>query len=127
MRRPAGLRGWRRCSGCARRFHRLPPALPGARVELMQADPQALRIKTVLNGQVMQDHTTGDMIFSVTELIEFLSQDTTLLPGTVILTGTPQGVGFARDPQIWLRDGDRVIVEVEGIGQLENPVVAAGD
>ena len=89
-------------------------------------NPQALRIKTVLNGQVMQDHTTGDMIFSVTELIEFLSQDTTLLPGTVILTGTPQGVGFARDPQIWLREGDRVVIEVEGIGLLENPVVAAG-
>ena len=88
-------------------------------------DPQALRIKTILNGNVMQDHTTGDMIFSVAELIEFLSQDTTLVPGTVILTGTPQGVGFARDPQVWLRDGDRVVIEVEGIGRLENPVAAA--
>ena len=89
-------------------------------------DPQTLGIKTVLNGEVMQDHTTGDMIFSVAELIEFLSQDTTLLPGTVILTGTPQGVGFARDPQVLLKDGDQVVIEVEGIGRLENPIVDAG-
>ena len=63
---------------------------------------------------------------SVAELIEFLSQDTTLLPGTVILTGTPQGVGFARDPQVLLKDGDQVVIEVEGIGRLENPIVDAG-
>jgi len=88
------------------------------------ADPQNLGIKTILNGQTMQDHTTGDMIFSVAEIISFLSQDTTLLPGTVILTGTPQGVGFARKPPVWLRPGDEVIVELEGIGQLKNRVVA---
>ncbi len=73
----------------------------------------------------MQSHTTGDMIFSVRELIEFLSQDTTLLPGTVIMTGTPQGVGFARKPPIWLQDGDEVSIEVENIGRLTNPVTAA--
>ncbi|MFT5087611.1 MAG: 2-keto-4-pentenoate hydratase/2-oxohepta-3-ene-1,7-dioic acid hydratase in catechol pathway [Candidatus Latescibacterota bacterium] len=88
------------------------------------ADPQALGIKTVLNGQTMQDHTTGDMIFSVAEIISFLSQDTTLLPGTVILTGTPQGVGFARKPPVWLKPGDEVIIELEGIGKLVNSVVA---
>jgi len=85
-------------------------------------DPQALAIRTVLNGQVMQDHTTGDMIFPVAQLVSFLSQDTTLLPGTVILTGTPQGVGFTRKPKVWLKDGDEVVVEIERIGRLVNPV-----
>jgi 2-keto-4-pentenoate hydratase/2-oxohepta-3-ene-1,7-dioic acid hydratase in catechol pathway len=65
------------------------------------------------------------MIFPVAELIAFLSRDTTLLPGTLILTGTPPGVGVARNPPRFLRDGDRVAVEVEGIGTLENPVVQA--
>ncbi len=87
------------------------------------ADPQDLGIKTILNGQTMQDHTTGDMIFSVAEIISFLSQDTTLLAGTVILTGTPQGVGFARQPPVWLKSGDEVTIELEGIGQLNNSVV----
>ena len=73
----------------------------------------------------MQDHTTDDMIFTVVELIEFLSQDTTLLPGTVILTGTPQGVGFARKPPVWLKAGDEVTIELDRIGRLTNPVVDA--
>ncbi|NKB70164.1 MAG: DUF2437 domain-containing protein [Candidatus Latescibacteria bacterium] len=85
-------------------------------------DPQALAIRTYLNGEVMQNHTTGDMIFSVAEVISFLSLDTTLLPGTVILTGTPQGVGFARKPPVWLKAGDEVVIELEGIGRLSNPV-----
>ena len=85
-------------------------------------NPNALRIKTVLNGQAMQDHTTGDMIFDVPALIESLSSTLTLKPGAVILTGTPQGVGFARNPPVWLKDGDQVVVEIEGIGRLENPV-----
>ncbi len=87
------------------------------------ADPQNLKIRTLLNGQIMQDHTTADMIFSVAEIITFLSQDTTLLPGTVILTGTPQGVGFARKPPVWLKPGDEVVIEVEGLGRLVNKVV----
>lgn len=87
-------------------------------------DPQTLGIRTILNGATMQDHTTGDMIFTVAELIEFLSQDTTLLPGTVILTGTPQGVGFARKPPVWLAAGDEVIVEIDSIGRLQNSVEA---
>ena len=87
-------------------------------------DPQALKLSTTLNGQLMQQHTTGDMIFSVADLIAFISCDTTLLPGTVILTGTPQGVGFARQPPVWLKAGDEVIVEVEKIGMLTNRVVA---
>ena len=79
-------------------------------------NPNALRLRTLLNGQVMQDHTTGDMIFDVPALIESLSSTMTLRPGTVILTGTPEGVGP-------IADGDVVEVEVEGIGTLANPVV----
>ena len=90
------------------------------------ADPQALSIKTHLNGATVQDHTTGDMIFTVAQLVSFLSQDTTLLPGTVIMTGTPQGVGYAQKPPVWLQPGDEVTVEIEDIGRLINPVVAAG-
>ena len=85
--------------------------------------PNDLRIKTILNGEVMQDWTTGDMIFDVPTLIEFLSASKTLLPGTVILTGTPHGVGFARTPPVWLKAGDTVSIEIEKIGTLTNPVV----
>jgi len=85
-------------------------------------DPQTLRLTTTLNGQLMQDGHTSEMIFSVAHLISFISQDTTLLPGTVILTGTPHGVGFARDPKILLKAGDELVIEVEKIGKLINPV-----
>jgi 2-keto-4-pentenoate hydratase/2-oxohepta-3-ene-1,7-dioic acid hydratase in catechol pathway len=70
----------------------------------------------------MQDANTSDMIFDVATLIEFLSGSTTLLPGTVILTGTPSGVGLGRNPPVWLKPGDVVSVEIEGIGRLSNPV-----
>ena len=73
----------------------------------------------------MQAGRTSDMIFSVAELVSHLSQDTTLLPGTLILTGTPPGVGFARKPPVFLSHGDRVRIEIERIGALENPVRAA--
>ena len=85
-------------------------------------NPNALAIKTVFNGQTVQDWNTGDMIFDVPALIAFLSASTTLLPGTVILTGTPQGVGMARKPPLWLQPGDVVSVELEGLGTLTNPV-----
>jgi 2-keto-4-pentenoate hydratase/2-oxohepta-3-ene-1,7-dioic acid hydratase in catechol pathway len=87
-------------------------------------DPNALKIATILNGARMQDETTADMIFDVPRLIEFLSGSTTLVPGTVILTGTPSGVGMARKPPVWLKPGDTVTVEIEKIGSLTNPVVA---
>lgn len=86
-------------------------------------NPNALGIKTVLNGETMQDWNTNDMIFDVPTLIEFLSGSTTLLPGTVILTGTPHGVGMARTPPVFLKAGDSVSIEVEGIGTLTNAVV----
>ncbi len=86
-------------------------------------DPSALRIRTTVSGEVMQESGTSDMIFDVPALIEFLSGSTTLLPGTVILTGTPHGVGMARKPPRFLRAGDRVAVDIPEIGVLENPVV----
>jgi 2-keto-4-pentenoate hydratase/2-oxohepta-3-ene-1,7-dioic acid hydratase in catechol pathway len=86
-------------------------------------DPNKLRIKTILNGNVMQDWNTDDMIFDVPSLIEFLTGDTTLLPGTVILTGTPHGIGAARKPPVFLKAGDVVSIEIEKIGTLTNPVV----
>jgi 2-keto-4-pentenoate hydratase/2-oxohepta-3-ene-1,7-dioic acid hydratase in catechol pathway len=86
-------------------------------------NPNALDIKTILNGQTMQDCNTDDMVFDVPTLIEFLSGSKTLLPGTVILTGTPHGVGFARKPPVFLKAGDSVTIEIEKIGSLTNPVV----
>ena len=86
-------------------------------------NPNALAIRTVVSGEVLQDWNTNDMIFDVPALIEFLSGSTTLLPGTVILTGTPHGVGMARTPRRWLRAGDSVSIEIEKIGALTNPVL----
>lgn len=86
-------------------------------------NPNALNIKTVLNGETVQDWNTKDMIFDVPTLIEFLSGSTTLLPGTVILTGTPHGVGMARKPPLWLKAGDTVSIEIENIGILTNPII----
>jgi len=86
-------------------------------------DPAKLCLRTVLNGQVLQESGTNDMIFDVPTIISFLSASTTLLPGTVILTGTPHGVGFSRKPPVWLRAGDTVTVEIDKIGSLTNPVL----
>jgi len=87
-------------------------------------NPNQLRIRTILNGQVMQDSTTADMIFDVPTIVESLSSTMTLRPGAVILTGTPQGVGMGRIPPVWLKNGDRMCVELEKIGRLENSVAA---
>lgn len=89
-------------------------------------NPNALGIRTILNGQTMQDWNTNDMIFDVPTLIEFLSGSTRLAPGTVILTGTPHGVGGARKPPVFLQHGDKVTIEIDGIGALTNPVLAEG-
>jgi 2-keto-4-pentenoate hydratase/2-oxohepta-3-ene-1,7-dioic acid hydratase in catechol pathway len=86
-------------------------------------NPNALQIRTILNGETMQDWNTSDMIFDVPALIEFLGSSKTLLPGTVIMTGTPHGVGFARNPPVWLKPGDSVTIDIEKIGALTNPVV----
>ena len=86
-------------------------------------DPSKLTLRTTINGEVMQESGTDDLIFDVPTLIEFLSGSTTLLPGTLILPGTPSGVGAARTPPRFLKAGDEVTVEIEGIGKLVNPVV----
>lgn len=95
-----------------------PRLVPAAAI----ADPQALRVRCRVNGRTMQDGTTADMIFPVAALIAELSRGATLPPGTVILTGTPSGVGMARTPPVWLRDGDVVEVEIDGLGTLHNRV-----
>jgi len=87
------------------------------------ADPQNLHVRTTLNGEVMQDSNTREMIFGVQYLVEFASRAFTLLPGDVIITGTPPGVGVFRSPSVFLKDGDEISVEVEGIGKLTNRCV----
>ncbi len=87
-------------------------------------DPGSLRIRTLVNGETMQDASTAQLIHSVPALIEFISQAITLEPGDLICTGTPSGVGAFRDPPVFLADGDEVVVEIERVGALRNPVVA---
>jgi 2-keto-4-pentenoate hydratase/2-oxohepta-3-ene-1,7-dioic acid hydratase in catechol pathway len=87
-------------------------------------DPQALRLRGLVNGEVRQESSTADMIFGVAELIAFVSEAITLEPGDLLLTGTPGGVGEFRDPPLYLSDGDEVTVEIEGVGSLTNPVRA---
>ena len=86
-------------------------------------DPQQLSIKCLLNGQPMQDSNTREMIYNIPYLIEYLSEAFTLLPGDIIATGTPHGVGAFREPPIWLKSGDTVTVEIEGLGSLSNRCV----
>jgi 2-keto-4-pentenoate hydratase/2-oxohepta-3-ene-1,7-dioic acid hydratase in catechol pathway len=83
-------------------------------------DPHSLAIKTILNGTTMQDSNTNMMIFKVPEVIHFISRQITLLPGDVILTGTPHGVGTFREPPVYMKDGDVVVVEIEKVGRLVN-------
>ena len=85
-------------------------------------DPQSLRVVTRLNGTVMQDSSTSLMLHPVARIIAELSRGTTLLAGTVILTGTPAGVGFGRNPKVFMQAGDVVEVEIEGVGRVRNPV-----
>ena len=86
-------------------------------------DAGALRISLSVNGQVMQDSSTSELIFGIAELVSFISQDFTLEPGDLIATGTPAGVGFARDPAVFLQRGDVVEVEIERLGRQRNEVV----
>jgi 2-keto-4-pentenoate hydratase/2-oxohepta-3-ene-1,7-dioic acid hydratase in catechol pathway len=89
-------------------------------------DPQRLRIRCLVNGEALQDSSTEHMVFSVAELVAFISETITLEPGDLIATGTPAGVGFTRKPPIFLRPGDEVTVDIEGIGVLTNPVAREG-
>ncbi|KAL8997873.1 MAG: hypothetical protein Q9169_002955 [Polycauliona sp. 2 TL-2023] len=98
------------------------PFGPGIVSSTLIKDPQSLKISTMLNGNTVQSSSTRDMIFGVAATISFLSRGTTLLPGDVIFTGTPQGVGSGRNPPLWLRNGDIVKVTLEGIGSCTNKV-----
>jgi acylpyruvate hydrolase len=100
------------------------PMGPGIVLASAIPDPQALQLTTRVNGQVVQHASTASMIFSVAAIIAFLSSLMTLEPGDIIATGTPAGVGFKRTPPLFLHDGDVTEVEIEGIGQLRNPVEA---
>jgi 2-keto-4-pentenoate hydratase/2-oxohepta-3-ene-1,7-dioic acid hydratase in catechol pathway len=88
-------------------------------------DPQALPIRAILNGQVMQDSNTSNQIFGVREVVSFVSQAITLEAGDLIITGTPAGVGAFRDPKVWLKPGDEITIEIDGLGSITNPVTAA--
>jgi 2-keto-4-pentenoate hydratase/2-oxohepta-3-ene-1,7-dioic acid hydratase in catechol pathway len=88
-------------------------------------DPQALGIRSVLNGETMQDSTTSNMVFGVAAVVAFVSEAITLEPGDLIITGTPAGVGAFRKPPVWLAPGDEITVEVDGVGSITNRVVAA--
>ena len=85
-------------------------------------DPQSKRLMCRVNGVTKQDSNTSDLIFDVPTLIENISRGITLYPGDLIATGTPAGVGMAMDPPTWLKAGDQVRIEIDGIGVLENPV-----
>lgn len=98
-----------------------PRLVPAAEVP----DPQALRIRAILNGETMQESTTAMMVFGVAELIAFISQAITLEPGDLIATGTPAGVGVFREPPVFMRPGDEITIEIEELGALTNPVRAA--
>lgn len=88
------------------------------------ADPHALDVKLEIDGEILQHSNTRELIFKIPELIEYLSSITPLLPGDVISTGTPYGVGLGRNPKRWLKPGETVTITIEGLGQLTNPVVA---
>jgi 2-keto-4-pentenoate hydratase/2-oxohepta-3-ene-1,7-dioic acid hydratase in catechol pathway len=105
----------------AKSFDTFCPLGPWIETEL---DPDNVAIRQVLSGKVMQSSNTNDMIFPCRKLVSYCSQFATLRPGTVIMTGTPPGVGVGRNPQIFMKPGDTVCVEIEGIGTLKNPVEA---
>ncbi|RAL08688.1 fumarylacetoacetate hydrolase family protein [Aspergillus homomorphus CBS 101889] len=109
--------------GLGKGFDGWAPFGPGIVSSQIISDPNNLHIATKLNGQTVQSSSTKDMIFSVAKTISFLSQSTTLLPGDLIFTGTPQGVGMGRKPALWLKDGDMVEVSLDGVGSCVNKVV----
>ena len=107
----------------ARSFDTFAPIGPALVTLDELGDPHNLSIRLRLNGQTMQDSSTGQMIFRAGDLLAYISQVVTLEPGDLIFTGTPPGVGFARKPPVFLKGGDVVEVEIEKLGVLRNPVV----
>ncbi|KAI9488570.1 fumarylacetoacetate hydrolase family protein [Zychaea mexicana] len=103
-------------------FNPIGPMIVSSKV---MTDPNNVRLGTKINGKVLQDWNTSDMIFDVASIVSFLSQGSTLMPGEIICTGTPHGVGSILSPQVWLKDKDVCEIFVDGIGSLVNPVVHA--
>jgi 2-keto-4-pentenoate hydratase/2-oxohepta-3-ene-1,7-dioic acid hydratase in catechol pathway len=97
-----------------------PAIVPASQI----ADPHALAISLDINGETLQNSNTRELVFTIPALIEYISSITPLLPGDIVSTGTPSGVGMGRTPKRWLKAGDRVTVTVEGVGSLTNPVIA---
>jgi len=118
------VRDWQRHTGqftAGKNFDRsgaIGPMVPAADIP----DPEALELTTRVNGEVMQRGSVADLVFDIPTLIDYCSTFTELQPGDIIATGTPGGVGAARTPPVWLRDGDLVEVDISGIGVLRNPV-----
>lgn len=110
---------WTRC----KIFDNFAPLGPCITLKDEISDPQNLELKTILNGEVVQQSNTSDMIFSIATLVKFLSGSTTLLPGTVVSTGTPAGVGMSKTPKLFLKAGDECTIEIEKIGKLTNKIV----
>lgn len=104
----------------AKSFDTFCPLGPWIETDL---DPNNLKVSSILNGKVMQDSNTSDMIFDIEQLVSYLSYNMTLKPGTVIITGTPEGVGFAREEPVFLREGDEIEIKIEGIGSLKNEII----
>ena len=109
---------WNRSKG----FDTFAPFGPALTLAHAVPDPQNLDISLTLNGQSLQHSNTREMVFSVARIVSYLSEDTTLLPGTVVFTGTPPGVGFMRKPPVWLKEGDVCEVTIEKLGTLRNTV-----
>ncbi|MCF8001599.1 MAG: fumarylacetoacetate hydrolase family protein [Halanaerobiales bacterium] len=105
----------------AKSFDTFCPIGPWIETELN--NPDNSNITTKLNGEIMQDSNTSNLIFNTKKLVSYCSRNFTLKPGTIILTGTPDGVGFARDPQVFLKKDDKIEIEIEGIGRLVNKVI----
>src|SRR4051812_39131854 len=87
-------------------------------------DPQALGIRAILNGETVQDSNTGNMVFRVADIVAYITQTVTLEAGDLILTGTPAGVGAFRKPPLWMKPGDEITIEIDGLGSITNPVTA---
>ena len=111
----------------AKNFDRTGPIGPWiTTADEVPAGADGLRVRAILNGEVMQDANTSGMIFSVARIVSILSEVMTLEPGDLIPTGTPAGVGMGRNPPVWLKPGDTITIDIEGVGVLTNPVAAEG-
>jgi len=104
-------------------FHRSGAFGPWLVTRDEQPDPAALHLRTLLNGEVVQDESVAELCFDVPQLIEYITTWAELEPGDVIVTGTPGGVGAGREPPLWMKAGDVVEVEISGLGTLRNPIV----